>query len=74
MYQVLHDINSNNVTDSGRHCVCVSVEKSVPGLFAVTVGNVASNSELLVKHVVTANSIFRYKSATSKSGNGVGYS
>ena len=57
MYQVLHD--TNNVTDSGCHCVSVDHSSRV-------VGSVASSSELLL------GPVFETKAATSKSGNVVG--
>ena len=57
MYQILHD--TNNVTDSGCHCV--SADHS-----SMVTGSVASSSELLL------GPVFETKAATSKSGNGVG--
>ncbi len=59
MYQVLHD--TNNVTDSGCHCVGADHSSRVVGS-----DSVASSSELLL------GPVFETKAATSKSGNGVG--
>ena len=60
MYQVLHD--TNNVTDSGCHCVSADHSSGVVG----SVGSVAFSSELLL------GPVFETKAATSKLGNGVG--
>ena len=57
MYQVLRD--TNNVTDSGCHCVSADHSSRVVGI-------VASSSELLL------DPVFETKAAPSKSGNGVG--
>ena len=57
MCQVLHD--TNNVTDSGCHCVSADHSSGV-------VGSVASSSELLL------GPVFETKAATSKSGKVVG--
>ena len=59
MYQVLHD--TNNVTDSGCHCVSADHSSRVVGS-----DSVASSSELLL------GPVFETKAATSKSGNGFG--
>ena len=62
MYQVLHDTKvTNNVTDSGCHCVSADHSSRVVGS-----DSVASSSELLL------GPVFETKAATSKSGNGVG--
>ena len=61
MYQVLHD--TNNVTDSGCHCVSADHSSRV-------VGSVGSNSELLT--VFYLGPVFETKAATSLLGNGVG--
>ena len=54
-YGMYHD--TNNVTDSGCHCVSTDHSSRV-------VGSVASSSELLL------GPVFETKVATSKSGNG----
>ena len=59
MYQVLN--NTNNVADSGCHCVSADHSSRVVGI-----DSVASSSELLL------GPVFETKAATSKSGNGVG--
>ena len=59
MYQVLHD--TNNVTDSGCHCVSAD-HSSRPRVVGSDI--VASSSELLL------GPVFETKAATSKSGNG----
>ena len=61
MYQVLHD--TNNVTDSGCHCV--SADQSSR---AVGSGSVASTSSSELFTVVRPS--FWDKAAISKSGNG----
>ena len=61
MYQVLHD--TNNVTDSGCHCVSADHSSRVVGSES---DSIASSSELLL------GPVFETKAATSKSGNGVG--
>ena len=60
MDQVLHD--TNNVTDSGCHCVSADHSSRV-------VGSVASTK---FRTVVNLGPVFETKAATSKSGNGVG--
>ena len=62
MYQALHD--TNNVTDSGCHCVSADHSSRVVG--SDSVGTVASSSEVLL------GPVFETKAAISKSGNGVG--
>ena len=66
MYQVLHD--TNNVTDSGCHCVSADHSSSLqpPGLLAVAVLLQVQNCLLLL------GPVFEIKAGTSKSGNGVG--
>ena len=59
MHQVLHD--TNNVTDSGCHCVSADHSSRVVGS-----GSVASSSELLL------GPVFEITAATEKSGNGFG--
>ena len=61
MYQVLHD--TNNVTDSGCHCVSADHSSRVVGSDSVAS---TSSSELLL------GPVFETKAATSKSGNWVG--
>ena len=65
MYQVLHD--TNNVTDSGCHCV--SADQSSR---AVGSGSVASTSTSELFTVVMLGPVFEIKAAISKAGNGVG--
>ena len=60
MYQVLHD--TNNVTDSGCHCV--GADHSSRVVLAVLLQ--VQKSELLL------GPVYETKAATSKSGNGVG--
>ena len=60
MYQVLHD--TNNVTDSGCHCV--GADHSSRVVLAVLLQ--VQKSELLL------GPVFETKAATLKSGNGVG--
>ena len=61
MYQALHD--TNNVTDSGCHCVSAYHSSRVVGSGSVAS---SSSSELLL------GPVFETKAATSKPGNGVG--
>ena len=67
MYQVLHD--TNDVTDSGCHCLCQCRSHiQPPGLLAVAVMLQVQNCLLLL------GPVFEIKAGTSKSGNGVGRS
>ena len=62
MDQVLHD--TNNVTDSGRHCVSADHSSRVVGSDSLAV-------LLQVQNCCNLGPVFETKAATSKSGNGV---
>ena len=69
MYQVLHD--TNNVTDSGCHCVSADHSSRDQGCWRGT-GSVAVLLQLQVQNCSLLLGIILDKAATSKSGNGVG--
>ena len=68
MYQALH--NTNNVTDSGCHCVSADHSSRAVGSDSVASSSTSSSELLLL--VLVLGPVFETKAATSKSGNWVG--